>query len=312
MKKNNELGSSVFSRLAFIVILTVFGSTSVGYSQEPDRKVIFGSMDWAPDGQSFLFSSMIVKKDYSDYGPEKWWLYVYRFADQTIEQFDKGVPNISIHPDGKRLVYCKLVHGNMDIYVRELDDGEAIRLTDNPSRDIAPSWSPDGSMIVFNSDREDHYEIFVMNNDGSGLRQITHSDSAQSYSPQWAPDNDQIVYYLEKGDHMDQIYLTDARGSFHRNVTQDDHHNFYPTWTSDGQILFTTNNRDFCIINRDGSRRQYLENVHGMYAKQSPVSHEIVIMNPDRSTVALFNYDDYATQTLVNSKDFFDAAQSDD
>ena len=43
-----------------------------------------------------------------------------------------------------------------EIYVMDADGGNPRRLTNNPARDYAPSWSPDGKRIVFVSDRDGH------------------------------------------------------------------------------------------------------------------------------------------------------------
>ena len=66
--------------------------------------------------------------------------------------------------------------GNPEIYVMDADGGNLRRLTNNPARDYAPSWSPDGKRIAFISDRDGHArrripglftsEIYVMDADG--------------------------------------------------------------------------------------------------------------------------------------------------
>src|SRR5437879_10999009 len=59
-----------------------------------------------------------------------------------------------------------------DIYVMKADGSEPVRLTDSPFLDGQASWSPDGRRIAFVSDRDassayEHFEIYVMNADGS-------------------------------------------------------------------------------------------------------------------------------------------------
>jgi TolB protein len=102
-------------------------------------------------------------------------------------------------------------------------DGSGVtRLTNNPGLAAgvpdAPAWSPDGTRIAFvgvpSGRRPD---IYVMNADGSGLRNLTNT-AAQDYSPAWSPDGTRIAY--EYGGSTDRglqtlgdIYVMNADGS---------------------------------------------------------------------------------------------------
>jgi TolB protein len=63
--------------------------------------------------------------------------------------------------------------------------------------DSAPRWSPDGQRIAFESNRADpkrHFDaIFVMNADGSGVRELTKA-ATDAEHPNWSPDGKSIVY----------------------------------------------------------------------------------------------------------------------
>ena len=59
--------------------------------------------------------------------------------------------------------------GDHDIFVMEPNGNIIARLTNSPGiDDDSPSWSSDGSRIVFESDRNENYDIYVMNDDGTG------------------------------------------------------------------------------------------------------------------------------------------------
>jgi dipeptidyl aminopeptidase/acylaminoacyl peptidase len=72
-------------------------------------------------------------------------------------------------------------------------DAESVtRLTENPTEDQYPTWSPDGQQIAFSSVQEGNYEIFVMNADGSDLTQVTHDPTDNAWDdtyPTWSPNN---------------------------------------------------------------------------------------------------------------------------
>ncbi len=76
------------------------------------------------------------------------------------------------------------------------DGSNPVRLTNEPGDDFAPSWSPDGTQIVFVSDRDQTagiYDLYIMNADGSGVSRLTN-DTAIDYSPDWSPDGKKIVF----------------------------------------------------------------------------------------------------------------------
>jgi Tol biopolymer transport system component len=56
-----------------------------------------------------------------------------------------------------------------------------------------PSWSPDDKRIAFSTNRTGKFEVWVINADGSGLRQLTHVPGAQVLGPIWSPDGVRLV-----------------------------------------------------------------------------------------------------------------------
>jgi Tol biopolymer transport system component len=92
--------------------------------------------------------------------------------------------------------------------------GEYVRLTDNIWNDVSPEWSPDGKKIVFQSDRDGEYEIYVMNADGTGESRVT---TGGGHSPSWSKDS-QTIYYAHYVDGHDQIFSIRPDGTGEREV----------------------------------------------------------------------------------------------
>jgi TolB protein len=67
------------------------------------------------------------------------------------------------------------------------------RLTDTAAIDTAPSFSPDGSRICFESDRGGRQQIYVMGANGGQAQRISFSEGAYS-TPVWSPRGDYIAF----------------------------------------------------------------------------------------------------------------------
>ena len=96
--------------------------------------------------------------------------------------------NVDVSPDGRRVIFDLLG----DLYTIPIEGGAATRLTSGPAFDMQPRFSPDGSVVAFTSDRDGNNNIWVMNTDGSELRQVTKEANRDVNSPTWSPDGQYI------------------------------------------------------------------------------------------------------------------------
>jgi hypothetical protein len=112
-----------------------------------------------------------------------------------------------------------------------LRDGAYENLTSEDGRDLAPTWSPDGARIAFQSSREGNPDVWIMNADGTGLRQLTTSGAAEG-EPAWSPDGKQIAY-VRSG----QIWVMGANGSDQRQLTSGPGEHEWPAWSRDGRRI---------------------------------------------------------------------------
>ena len=80
-----------------------------------------------------------------------------------------------------------------------------------------PVWSPDGRTIAFTQGDGD-LEVFVVNVDGSGLRNLTDNERIQDTNPVWSPDGRAIAFLTDR-DGNGEIYVMNADGGGERNLT---------------------------------------------------------------------------------------------
>ncbi len=81
---------------------------------------------------------------------------------------------------------------NREIYLIGSDGSGPTNLTLNSCADDEPDWSPDGTKLAWESDRDGDFDIYVMNADGSGVTQLTTEGGA--VSPRWSTDGQRIAY----------------------------------------------------------------------------------------------------------------------
>jgi TolB protein len=117
-----------------------------------------------------------------------------------------------------------------EIYVRNADGtGAPKRLTDNAEEERSPSWSSDGSRIVFACRRGGRdFEICVMNADGSKQKQLT-DNALPDLSPVWSPDDGRIAFERRTGDRL-QLWTMNADGTTPTQLTQPPGDSVYPNW----------------------------------------------------------------------------------
>ena len=101
--------------------------------------------------------------------------------------------------------------GNHEIYSISVYGGNETRLTNNLTNDQFPSWSPDGTKIVFGSNRDGNYEIYTMNADCTTQTRLTNHINTDYY-PTWSHDGAKIAFTSWR-DGNGEIYTMDADGT---------------------------------------------------------------------------------------------------
>jgi dipeptidyl aminopeptidase/acylaminoacyl peptidase len=149
--------------------------------------------------------------------------------------------------------YWRNDRGDFEIY--HASETALNRLTDNADfSDIMSSWEHSGARIVFSSNRDGDYEIYVMSRTGTEQTRLT-MEGGEDYDPSWSPDGTKIAFSSNRDGDFD-IYVMNVDGSNQTRLTDNEFADRNPSWSPDStRLVFDTN--------RDGNLEIYAMDVDG-------------------------------------------------
>ncbi len=103
--------------------------------------------------------------------------------------------DLELSPDGKRAsVSIPDQTGRRDVWLYDVARGLRTRYTFGPTMAQTSIWSPDGSRIVFNSNRKGRYDLYQKASSGAGADEVLVEDNLDKYPTSWSPDGQFILY----------------------------------------------------------------------------------------------------------------------
>ena len=163
-------------------------------------------------------------------------------ATHTPQPTATPLPTLSGRGGGV-LAFAREDSQQRDIYLANADGSQLTALTDDLFWDNWPSWSPDGSQLVFTCRQRVAGlggGICAINADGSNRRQLSNSND---WEPSWSPDGRYIVFASQR-DGNPEIYLMNADGSHENRLTHDPADDWQARWSPDSTRLVFISGRD--------------------------------------------------------------------
>jgi Tol biopolymer transport system component len=262
------------------MVSTGVGATTCGYFFPGDRRVLFSSTHpvspQCPPAPKREGKYRWALDDYD--------IFAMRVDGQGVHRLthSKGYDaEATVSPDGKSIVYTSMMGGDLDIYAMDLDGQHVRRLTTELGYDGGAFFSPDSKRIVYRASHPadpdaladyqallkqnlvepSHLEIFVMNADGSGKRQVTQN-GASNFAPFFHPDGRRIIFSsslrnlspqssvlspetsaLENQPPMFHLYLVNDDGGGLEQITTQGRFNSFPMFSPDGKKLVWVSDR---------------------------------------------------------------------
>lgn len=220
-----------------------------------------------PDGKNILYASTHLGGDMCPQKPDHSKGYVWAlYSDYDIFKADVDGSNpvkltdvkgydaeATVSPKGDKIIFTSTRNGDIDLYSMNLDGSEVKQLTNIPGYDGGAYYSYDGTMIVFRASRFDdpaklkeyqdllaeglirpgQLEIYVMNADGSNIRQVTNNGAA-NFGPYFFPDGKRIIYCSNqddpKGRNFD-LYMINVDGTGNERITYGETFDGFPMFS---------------------------------------------------------------------------------
>ncbi|MDE2729266.1 MAG: CehA/McbA family metallohydrolase [Gemmatimonadota bacterium] len=225
-----------------------------------DNETYDSSPAWSPDGAWIAYTAETDNRTI-----DLMVLNVETGVSRPLKTGDHLYLDPTWSPDGSRLAYVSTEpNGYFNIFVQDMADGGAagdpIQLTrDNDygrSRlyfgaydlHIEPSWSPDGSELMFIGNRGiplGSGAVWRMPVEPFGIdraRIVLEEQTLYRTRPHWSPDGSRFVYASHRGGQYTKLYLLPADGGHPYKITFGDWDDFYPRWSPDGsRIAYITN-----------------------------------------------------------------------
>ena len=145
--------------------------------------------DWSPDGSRLVFVSPCSGKRDSYPGSSLFIININGKGLVPLKSLPGGDFDPAWSPDGSTIAFTSLRGGKDGIYLYDLANQSAKRISSPVNVERRPAWSPDGTAIAYETHRQGKPQVWIMNADGTQMREFSKLEGGNSTSPAWAPQN---------------------------------------------------------------------------------------------------------------------------
>lgn len=139
---------------------------------------------------------------------------------------------LAFSPDGTKIAIVKQdIARVLQIYVRSLEFGTEIQITNFTRDSYDPAWSPNGDWIAFVGTNSGNDEIYRVSPDGQTVQQLTNNTFEWDKHPTWSPDGSQILFYSNRDTGRRQLWIMNLDGGGQRNFSSNEFEDWDPIWT---------------------------------------------------------------------------------
>lgn len=184
---------------------------------------------WSADGSIISYTS------YINGFPDVYTIDVASGSRSRVASFPGLNTGGEISPNGRDMALILSKDGNPELYVMDLRSRRLTRITQTPrAAEASPSWSPDGSQIVYVSDAPGSPQLYVVSRDGGQPKRLT-GRVAESVTPRWGS-NGVITYSARIGGRY-HVCVLNPQTLESRQITADGADYENPCWAPNGRHI---------------------------------------------------------------------------
>jgi dipeptidyl aminopeptidase/acylaminoacyl peptidase len=264
----------------------IINADQTGLQQITNRPGRDAGPSWSPDAEQIVF--------YTHYDNQNTWsIFKMKANGDSIVRLTntQGVYDSSPHwsPNEPKIIFSREYppNFNAEIWIMDTDGTNLVRIVEDG---LGGEWSPDGSQIVYASEQDGDFEIYVINNNGSGLLKLTDNNAKELW-PSWSSDGEWIVFQSDRDNDM-EIYKMKKNGSEQTRLTYSPGLDANGDWSPDGNYIAF-------VSERDGNYEIYIMDTGG--GNQTRITNNLPVHNiqPEWRPITGTGMDDNQTDSFV-------------
>jgi len=251
-----------------MMISTGRGRTTCSYFLPGDTTIIYASTHLADDAcppvPERRTDGKYVWPIYDGYD-----IYIADLQGNILKQItdEPGYDaEATVSPKGDKIVFTSLRTGDLELFTMNIDGTGVKQITFDLGYDGGAFFSPDGSKLIFRASRPQteeeiaeykellneglvkptEMELFICNEDGSELRQLTSLGQA-NWCPFFHPSGEKVIFasnYTSQRGFPFNLYMINVDGDGLEQITQDGTFDAFPVFSNNGKFLVFSSNRN--------------------------------------------------------------------
>jgi len=217
-------------RFMIVIVVCLIGAVGIKVLSKPDSRL--AALEIVMITNERAYQDALMTK-FPTASPDGRYLAFQRTDDVKIEEFSDGSRDYDFTDDS-----------NWDIWRMRVDGTESQRLTNAPTLEDQPVWSPDSRTIVYRFYDKGSFDIYLMNADGSNQRPLVDNPKSDEKAPAFSRDGKQVVFFSNMDGMKWNLYTVELSTRRITRLTEEKLEDKHPQFSGDDRAIIFHSNRN--------------------------------------------------------------------